>query len=118
MNRREKLLKNKDDLVIKISTIDKYIRILDYSMVDEEDSLETKVFKLYMQLDNTTKVALSINDLGYRLKTDSHIGERKYTSNDITFIITNKLADVDIELREVVQAIQKENYGQANRRWS
>lgn len=119
--RKEVLLKAKSKLIkeheSKISTLDKYIQVLEKSIINENDTVEVISFKLYMQLDNVAKVANAINNVGYRIKTTSHKGERKYNSNDITAIITNKEAKVDKELKEVVQEIQKMNYGKISKRW-
>ncbi len=101
----------------KIELLDKYIRTLDNSEINEHDDIDTIVFKLYMQLDNVSKVAKVVNELGFRIITNSYIGERKYNSNDITSIITNKDALVSNELKESVQEIQKINYGKISKRW-
>ena len=119
IKRIEKLTKSKEKILIeadkKVSKINKYIEILNKSEIKENDSFETIVYKLYMQLDNIKLVADEINALGYRIKTFSYKGNRKYQTNDITEIITNKDANVDEDLKEVVQEIQKINYG--GKRW-
>lgn len=119
IKRIEKLTKSKEKILIeadkKVSKINKYIEILNKSEIQENDSFETIVYKLYMQLDNIKLVADEINALGYRIKTFSYKGHRKYQTNDITEIITNKDANVDEDLKEVVQEIQKINYG--GKRW-
>lgn len=76
--------------------------------VKENDTLETIVFKKYLELENVKKVADHINSLGYRIKTQSYIGERKYTSNDISEII---ISDVDIEkkLKDTVKELHSQN---------
>lgn len=114
LNAKEKIIK---EFEYKAKTLDMYIGVLEKSIVYEGDSVETIAFKLYMQLDNVSKVSKKINELGFRISTNSHLGERKYTSNDITAIITNKEAIVDTDLKEVVQDIQRMNYGKVSKRW-
>lgn len=114
LNAKEKITK---EFERKTKTLDKYIEVLEKSIIHKEDSVENIAFKLYLQLDNVSNVAKTINELGFRLNTSSHIGKRKYTSNDITAIITNKDATVEEDLKEVVQEIQKMNYGKVAKRW-
>lgn len=59
--------------------------------IRKNDTLETKIVKAYIQLQNVNKVAEFINDLGYRIKTDSRIGSRKYRSNDISNVLNEKV---------------------------
>ncbi len=114
LNAKEKITK---EFECKVKTLDRYIDVLEKSIICEEDSIENIAFKLYLQLDNVSKVAKIINGLGFRLDTNSYVGKRKYTSNDITAIITNKDATVEEDLKEVVQEIQKMNYGKVSKRW-
>ncbi|RXM73639.1 hypothetical protein DP144_13895 [Clostridium tetani] len=76
--------------------------------VNENDTLETIVFKKYLELENVKNVADYINSLGYRIKTQSYIGQRKYTSNDISEII---ISDVDIEkkLKDTVKELHSQH---------
>lgn len=87
-----------------------------YSEIEDTDSFETIVFKKYLELENVQSVAKYINDLGYRIKTDSYVGERKYIGTDITEIL---IKDVDIEpkLKKIVQNLQDKNYRDMLKRW-
>lgn len=114
INSKEKIIKEYDD---KIKKLDEYINILNNCEIKNNDNFETIVYKLYMQLDNVSFVAKEINKLGYRVITESWQGKRKYSSNDITFIITDNNANVDEKLKEVVQEIQRVNYGKSSKRW-
>lgn len=112
-------LKNK--ITIKynneIIRIDKIIRAIEENKeIKEEDSFETIVFKKYLEVENVTKVAKYINDLGYRIKTDSYVGERKYIGKDITKIL---ISDVNVEknLKEVVQDLQYNNFEECSKIW-
>ena len=100
----------------KVDEINRYIKVLDSSDIENDDNFETIVFKLYIQLDSVTRTAKELNRLGFRLKTSRNT-ERKYTSNDITEIIKNKNADVDLELKEIVQRRQRYNYNKAEKKW-
>lgn len=112
-------LKNK--ITIKYNSeiirIDKIIRAIEENKeIKEEDSFETIVFKKYLEVENVTKVAKYINDLGYRIKTDSYVGERKYIGKDITKIL---ISDVNVEknLKEVVQDLQYNNFEECSKIW-
>lgn len=85
--------------------------------IKENDTLETIVFKKYLQLENVKKVADHINSLGYRIKTNSYIGERKYIGNDITEIIINKGCLVEKKLKTIVQFLQDKNYEAMSKIW-
>lgn len=76
--------------------------------VKENDTLETIIFKKYLELENVKRVADYINSLGYRIKTNSYIGQRKYTSNDISEII---ISDVDVEkkLKDTVKDLHSQH---------
>lgn len=101
----------------KIQKIEKIINILESkSQIKEEDNFETIVLKKYLELESVRAVANYINELGYRVKTDSYIGERKYIGTDITKIILSD-TESDKELKEVVNLIQKINYEQMSKKW-
>lgn len=87
------------------------------SCIEKDDSLETIVFKKYLELENVQRVAKAINDLGYRIKTESWVGERKYTSNDITAILTDEKCPVEKKLRDTVQYLQYKNYAVMSKIW-
>lgn len=112
--KKQKYENLKDKLTVKynknIRNINKIIKaIQNNSQINENDTFETIVFKKYLELENVTNVAKYINDLGYRVKTDSYIGERKYIGKDITDILISNVA-IDHELKEVVRELQDKNY--------
>ncbi|MBN3375836.1 hypothetical protein [Clostridium botulinum] len=76
--------------------------------IKEDDTFETIIFKKYLELENVKKVADYINSLGYRVETQSYIGERKYTSIDISKIIAHD-APVEKKLKSVVQELHCKN---------
>lgn len=112
---KEKITKkyNKEMKIIKkvINTIEKY------SEIKEEDTFEIIVFKKYLELENVSNVAKEINELGYRIKTDSYIGERKYNGTDITEILKRNDIKVEHELKEVVKYLQCKNYNKMLKQW-
>ncbi|WP_333861927.1 hypothetical protein [Clostridium sp.] len=87
------------------------------SAIEKSDSLETIIFKKYLELENVQKVAKYINELGYRIKTGSWIGERKYTSNDITKILVDRDCMVERKLKYIVQFLQDKNYEHMRKIW-
>ena len=110
----EKIIKKHNK---KIQKIEKIINILENkSQIKEDDNFETIVFKKYLELESVRAVANYINELGYRVKTNSYIGERKYIGTDITKIILSDL-DIDKELKEVVKLIQELNYEHMSKKW-
>lgn len=110
----EKLIKKHNE---KIQKVEKIINILESkSQIKEDDNFETIVFKKYLELESVRAVANYINELGYRVKTDSYIGERKYIGKDITKIILSDI-DIDKELKEVVKLIQELNYEHTLKKW-
>ncbi len=86
------------------------------AVINENDSLETIVFKKYLEMENADKVSKYINDLGYRIKTNSWLGKRKYISSDISDIITGN-PDIDPELKAVVQKLQEYNFSSVSKIW-
>ena len=101
----------------KIQKIEKTINILENkSQIKEDDNFETIVFKKYLELESVRAVANYINELGYRVKTDSYIAERKYIGTDITKIILSDI-EIDKELKEVVKLIQELNYEHMSKKW-
>lgn len=110
----EKIIKKHNE---KIQKIEKIINILENkSQIKEDDNFETIVLKKYLELESVRAVANYINELGYRVKTNSYIGERKYIGTDITKIILSDL-DIDKDLKEVVKLIQELNYEHMSKKW-
>lgn len=110
----EKIIKKHNE---KIQKIEKIINILENkSQIKEDDNFETIVFKKYLELESVRAVANYINELGYRVKTNSYIGERKYIGTDITKIILSDL-DIDKDLKEVVKLVQELNYEHMSKKW-
>ncbi|HFL3523733.1 TPA: hypothetical protein ACG3Q9_003316 [Clostridioides difficile] len=104
---KKKVKKNYDS---KINKLELYLKVLEESVIDESDHVELVTFKLYLQLENVVKVTRTINDLGFRIKTSTYSKERRYTTNDITSIITDSFANVDEDLKMLVQERQRNNY--------
>ena len=90
--------------------VDKIIKVISENIeIKDNDSFETIIFKKYLEVENVTKVAQYINDLGYRVKTNSYVGERKYIGTDITKILISDV-NIDNDLKEVVRDMQDRNY--------
>lgn len=101
----------------EMKRLKKILKVIDEnSEIEKNDNLETIIFKKYLELENVTSVARYINDLGYRIKTDSYIGERKYKGTDITEILIKDVG-VNKELKEVVQYLQNKNYSEMVKHW-
>ena len=115
-NLKNKLMKKYKE---KMSILNMIIDTIEkYSEIKKDDSFENIVFKKYLQLENVKSVAKYLNDEGYRIKTYSYKGERKYIGTDVTRIILNKYAKVDDQLKDVVRLIQKRNYESTLKKWS
>lgn len=108
LNEEKELLT--EEYTKKLNNLNKYIRVMENdTTIEESDSLEVRVFKLYMILNSVVRVAEKINEMGYRVKTNTYVGERKYKSNDITDIIINSDVEIPIELKESVREINAMN---------
>ena len=95
---------------MQIKVIDRILYVINTkSEIKEDDKFETIVFKKYLELENVSSVAKYVNDLGYRIKTDSYVGERKYMGTDITEILMSDV-NIDEDIKEVVQYLQDKNY--------
>nr|DAY60717.1 MAG TPA: Putative integrase [Caudoviricetes sp.] len=81
--------------------------LLKYSEIKANEALEVKIFKMYLNIESTTKIASWLNQNGYRLPSIK--GQRKYRVTDISEILNNKEADVDEELKYIVQKLFKAN---------
>lgn len=103
-SKRDRYLKVADAFIIKIKN---FTDILEECEVLESDSIETIIFKKYIELNELTKVADYINDKGYRIKTSSYIGERKYISNDISEVINNPSTNVNISLINAIKEMKE-----------
>lgn len=86
--------------------IDRFVNVLDRCTIEQDDSLETIMFKKYLELGDVTKVATYINNQGYRIKTSSYKGEKKYISNDIAYVISNINDSVDNELVKAIKEMK------------
>jgi len=109
--RKSKYQKIRDKVELKMNELDMILRVIEHCEVKENDNLETIVLKKYIEFENVTEVANSINELGYRIKTNSHVGVRKYTTNDISNILTDNDIDVEKELKESTATMFKHNRG-------
>ncbi|EES48696.1 hypothetical protein NE172_08965 [Clostridium botulinum] len=71
--------------------IEEIKQILEYIKNDisvkAEDNIDTIILKKYIEYGNMKDVQKYIDDLGYRIKTESYIGSRKYTAEDISQVV-------------------------------
>ena len=58
-----------------------------YKTINENDNLHTKILKRYLITKKVKDVATYINDLGYRINSNSLQGCRKYLGKDISDLI-------------------------------
>ncbi|RII32839.1 hypothetical protein D2A34_21825 [Clostridium chromiireducens] len=86
--------------------IDRFVNVLDKCTIAPNDSLETIVFKKYLEFGDLVKVTSYINNQGYRIKTSSYKGERKFITNDIADIIDKQHCGVDYELVNAIKEMK------------
>lgn len=99
-----------------MNNINKVLKVMEESIpVSDEDSLETVIFKKYLELENVTKVAKEVNEMGYRVKTDTYVGHRKFCASEITEIIEGEALGVEDNLKEAVKWIQERNMNKMRR---
>ena len=72
-------------------------------------SLEDVILKKYIELQNGAKVTEFLNNEGYRIKSNGKLGERKYSSNDVTDIIINSNSSSHVS--QVAKILYKFNTG-------
>lgn len=72
-----------EDINKRVKELNKLKKLLN-TPINEDDSVEEKVFKKYLEVESVSEVAKYINALGYR------IDNRKYIANDISSMITSK----------------------------
>lgn len=104
-------IKDIDDKIKELMELKYFLKI---NTVDVNDTVETIIYKKYIELENVSKVTDYINGLGYRIETSgSKQGktERKYTSNDISSIITNKNVNVEKKLKIFTVKLFKHHKG-------
>lgn len=70
----------------------KTIRELLATSIEELELKESKdlneiIILMYLKLQSVVEVADRLNEAGMRVQTDSHTGQRKYKTNDITQIV-------------------------------
>lgn len=86
--------------------MEELIQIIRKCTIMPDDTVETGIVKMYLLCGEVKEVTDYINNQGYRVKTTSHIGERKYTTNDITSIVDKKNPKVDAELYKGVELMR------------
>ncbi|MBW9159471.1 hypothetical protein [Clostridium tagluense] len=120
-NRKKKyqLIKNKIELEYtkKITELDRLLKVIENMDVSKDDNFETIIFKKYVEFESVNEVANCINDLGYKVKTNSNIGCRKYISKDISNILTKENIEVEAELKETVSTMFLYNSYRAYKRY-
>lgn len=82
--------------------IDKLRKIMAHQKIKGHEEINTLVFKKYIELNDVTNTTAYINECGYRIPTNTYIGERKYKTNDITAILKDGHRLVEDELVEAV----------------
>lgn len=95
----------------EINKLEDTIRFIERNKVKECDSIETIIFKKYLELENTKEVTEYVNGLGYRKPTSNKQGlkERKYITTDISSILKNKNANVETKLKTFVIKLFNKN---------
>jgi hypothetical protein len=99
-----------DDKINELITVRDYInKVLEI----ESNSFYDYVLMEYIRVQNASEVADIINNEGYRLKTDGRIGERKYISNDIIDLLSQKseVNGINIIIFDLAKALHKFNKG-------
>lgn len=120
-NRKKKyqLMKDKIELEYtkKITELNRLLKVIENMEVNEDDNFETIIFKKYIEFESVNEVANCINDLGYKVKTNSNIGCRKYINKDISNILTKENVEVETELKETVLTMFLYNSERAYKRY-
>jgi hypothetical protein len=94
-NRIEKFDEEVLKLYERIESIKADKKGLEELMKIEANTFEEKICKLYIERGRIIDVVDWVNGLGLRIQTKSRLGERKYTSNDISDFYRNQRKDKD-----------------------
>lgn len=106
---------------MRIEDIDKKIEHLQFlkklclEQIEEDDNLDTKIYKKYLEVENVKNVAIWLNEQGYRVESPATGEKIKYQSNDVTARLKDKKAEVREDLKEVVQKLAAKNRKQMRR---
>jgi len=104
---RERLEGHQEKLNIIQKKIDSLRKIMNHQKINGHEEINTLVFKKYVELNDVTKTTAYINSCGYRIPTNTYVGERKYKTNDITAILKEGNRFVEDELVEAVELIKE-----------
>ena len=108
--------------VITVDTLDEKIIELEIvrnkikeALTLECKGLENTALQKYIELQGAMKVAEYLNNEGYRIRSNGKLGERKYSSNDVTDIINtpDKDSEADRTLLAIAKALYKFNVSKA-----
>jgi hypothetical protein len=94
-NRLEKFDEEITKLYARIESIKVDKKGLEELMMIESKTLDEKIFKLYIERGRIKDVVEWVNTNGIRIQTNSHLGQRKYTSNDISEFLKKQKGNKD-----------------------
>lgn len=106
---------------MRIEDIDKKIEGLQFlkklclEPIKEDENLDTKIYKKYLEVESVKNVAIWLNEKGYRIESPATGEKIKYQSNDVTARLKDKKAEVREDLKEVVQKLFLKNKKQMRR---
>lgn len=89
----------------QINELENFIKLVENY---EADTFEKEAIKLYILMENVTKVANILNDKGYR------VGNRKVVGKDVSDIIRSKPVD---EMHSLAKKIFGKNKKRVSRNW-
>lgn len=81
-------------------------------------TLDTIVYKKYLEIESVKEVADWLNSKGYRKKNPNTGNDIKYISNDVTERLKDKNAQVPTELKECVKKLFAKHKAYANKRYN
>lgn len=100
---------------MRIEDIDKkieqlqFLKMLCLEPIPEGSSLDTIIYKKYLEIESVKNVAKWLNDQGYRIESPATGEKIKYHENDVSARIKDKKADVREDLKGVVQKLFLKN---------
>lgn len=106
---------------MRVEDIDKKIEHLQYlkrlclEPISDGASLDTIIYKKYLEMESVKNIAKWLNDKGYRIASPATGEMIKYQSNDITARLKDKKAEVREDLKEIVQKLFSKNKKQMRR---
>lgn len=73
--------------------------------IKEDDSIDTIIYKKYLEYENVSNVSKWLNEKGYTKMNEDNTKVVKYNPGDVSKSIKDKTVDVEERLKEIVKKL-------------